>query len=80
MGSRLMASDPPPGMESSPQDSSITVSLSGEDEDKLRGFWDKLTEGAEIHMPLERQMWGDVFGQFTDRFGIRWMLNITRRA
>ena len=28
-------------------------------------------------MPLERQMWGDVFGQFTDRFGTQWMLNIT---
>ena len=75
-GFTLMASDTPPGMES-PQGSSITVSLSGEDEDKLRGFWEKLTEGAEIHMPLERQMWGDVFGQFTDRFGTQWMLNIT---
>ena len=75
-GFTLMASDTPPGTES-PQGSSITVSLSGEDEDRLRGFWDKLTEGAEIDMPLEKQMWGDVFGQFTDRFGIRWMLNIT---
>ena len=75
-GFTLMASDPPPGLDSS-QGSSITVSLSGEDEDKLRGFWDKLTEGAEIHMPLERQMWGDVFGQFTDKFGTQWMVNIT---
>ena len=75
-GFTLMASDPPPGLPSS-QGSRITVSLSGEDEDKLRGFWDKLTEGAEIEMPLERQMWGDLFGQFTDRFGTPWMLNIT---
>lgn len=75
-GFTLMASDTPPGMESS-QGSSITVSLSGEDDDKLRGFWDKLSEGAQIDMPLERQMWGDVFGQFTDRFGTRWMVDIT---
>jgi PhnB protein len=75
-GFTLMASDPPPGLHSS-QGSRITVSLSGEDEDKLRGFWDKLTEGAEIEMPLERQMWGDVFGQFTDKFGIQWVVNIT---
>jgi PhnB protein len=27
-------------------------------------------------MPLERQVWGDEFGQFTDRFGISWMVNI----
>jgi PhnB protein len=71
-----MASDPPPGIHSS-QGSRVTVSLSGEDEDKLRGFWDRLTEGAEIEMPLERQMWGDVFGQFTDKFGIQWVVNIT---
>ncbi len=75
-GFTLMASDTPPGMDP-PQGSSITVSLSGEDEVKLRGFWDKLTEGAEIEMPLERQMWGDVFGQFTDKFGIQWVVNIT---
>ena len=28
-------------------------------------------------MPLEKQMWGDEFGQFTDKFGIQWMINIT---
>ncbi len=75
-GFTLMASDTPPGMES-PSGSSITVSLSGEDAEKLRGYWEKLTEGAEITMPLEQQVWGDEFGQFTDRFGIQWMVNIT---
>jgi PhnB protein len=78
-GFTLMASDTPPGMESS-VGSSITVSLSGDDGDKLQGYWDKLTEGAEIAMPLEQQIWGDVFGQFTDRFGIQWMVNITGTA
>ena len=78
-GFTLMASETPPGMDS-PTGSSITVSLSGDDGDKLRGQWDKLTEGAEITMPLERQVWGDEFGQFTDRFGTRWMVNITGTA
>ncbi len=78
-GFTLMASDTPPGMEPS-SGSSITVSLSGDDADQLRGYWDKLTEGAEIQMPLEQQIWGDVFGQFTDRFGIRWMVNIAGAA
>ena len=27
-------------------------------------------------MPLEKQMWGDIFGMVTDRFGISWMVNI----
>jgi PhnB protein len=27
-------------------------------------------------MPLEKQMWGDEFGQCTDKFGVNWMVNI----
>jgi len=78
-GFTLMASDTPPGMEPS-SGSSITVSLSGDDAEKLHGYWDKLAEGAEIAMPLEKQIWGDVFGQLTDRFGTQWMVNIAGPA
>ena len=71
----LMASDTPEGMQRS-SGSSITVCLSGEDIDTLHGWWDKLSEGAEISMPLEKQMWGDEYGALTDRFGVPWMVNI----
>lgn len=75
-GFTLMSSDTAPGSEAA-SGSNIAVSLSGDDGDLLRSYWDALTEGAEIFMPLERQVWGDEFGQFTDKFGIQWMLNIT---
>lgn len=29
-------------------------------------------------MPLEKQVWGDIFGMCTDRFGVAWMVNITQ--
>lgn len=74
-GFTLMASDTPPGQEES-SGNNIAISLSGDDNDKLRGYWDQLTEGAKVTMPLERQVWGDEFGQFTDKFGIQWMVNI----
>ena len=74
-GFTLMASDTPPGMEEA-SGNNIAISLSGDDNDKLRGYWDQLTEGAKVTMPLERQVWGDEFGQFTDKFGIQWMVNI----
>jgi PhnB protein len=73
-GFTLMASDTPPGAEE-PSGNNIAISLSGDDE-KLRGYWERLTDGAKVTMPLEKQMWGDEFGQFTDRFGIQWMINI----
>jgi PhnB protein len=78
-GFTLMASDTPPGMDE-PSGNNIAISLSGDDNDKLRGYWDQLTEGAKVTMPLERQVWGDEFGQFTDKFGIQWMVNIAGAA
>ncbi|MEV6347904.1 VOC family protein [Actinoplanes sp. NPDC051851] len=74
-GYTLMASDTPPGMPFTPGTTS-TVSISG-DEEGLRAFWEKLADGASIAVPLEKQMWGDEFGQLTDRFGVPWMVNIT---
>jgi PhnB protein len=74
-GFTLMASDTPPGMDEA-AGNNIAVSLSGDDTEKLRGYWNQLIEGAEVTVPLERQVWGDEFGQFTDKFGIQWMVNI----
>lgn len=74
-GFTLMASDTPPGMERS-SGSSITISLSGDDRDDLRGWWSRLSEGGTVTMPLEPQAWGDEFGMVTDRFGIAWLVNI----
>ena len=74
-GFTLMASDTPPGMEHR-EGSSISVSVSGEDEGELRGYWDKLTDGGQVTMPLEKQMWGDVFGMVSDKYGVTWMVNI----
>lgn len=78
-GYTLMASDTPPGMPYNPGDN-ITISLSGDDADALRGYWEKLSEDGTVSVPLEKQMWGDEFGQCTDRFGIPWMVNITGSA
>jgi PhnB protein len=74
-GYTLMASDTPAGMERS-SGSNITVSLSGDDADELRGYWEKLSAGGTVTMPLEKQMWGDEFGMCVDRFGVPWMVNI----
>ena len=76
-GFTLMASDTPSGMDRTSGDN-ITISLSGEDGGELRGYWEKLSDGGNVTMPLEKQMWGDVFGMCTDRFGIPWMVNITQ--
>ncbi|CCH78765.1 conserved hypothetical protein [Nostocoides japonicum T1-X7] len=78
-GFTIMASDTPPGMERS-EGSSITISLSGDDAEALRGYFAGLSEGGTVGMPLEKQMWGDEFGQLTDKFGIGWLVNIAGSA
>jgi PhnB protein len=74
-GFTLMAADTPEGMSRNPGDN-ITVSLSGDDAEALRGYWEKLSDGGNVTMPMEKQMWGDEFGMCTDRFGIPWMVDI----
>ena len=77
----LMASDTPgtsPGAGRATSDASgIALSLSGEDAEELRGYWEGLTARGAVTMPLERQMWGDEFGMLVDEFGTTWMVNIT---
>lgn len=74
-GLALMGSDTPPGDTYSPT-GNVGISLFGNDDAQLRREWEQLAEGATILMPLEKQMWGDVYGQCIDRFGIMWMVNI----
>jgi len=74
-GFTLMGADTPPGMEHAPGNN-MAVSLSGDDSDELRGYWEKLSDGGTVSVPLEKQMWGDEFGMCVDKFGIPWMVNI----
>ncbi len=76
-GYTLMASDPPPGADFTPGGSTITISLSGDNGADLHQYWDALSEGGTVTVPLEKQMWGDEFGQCVDRFGIGWLVNIS---
>ena len=75
----ILSSDTPPGMPRS-EGSSISISLSGDDGDELRGYFGALSESGTVTVPLEKQMWGDEFGMCVDRFGIGWMVNIGQPA
>ncbi|NBE56446.1 VOC family protein [Streptomyces boluensis] len=74
-GFTLMGADTPPGMEYTPGNT-FSVSVSGDDDAELRGYWGKLSADGTVSVPLEKQMWGDVFGMCTDRFGVTWMVDI----
>lgn len=71
-----MAADTPPEMEYRPQ-AGVSVALTGDDEPRLRGFWEGLSEGGTVLVPFGPAPWGATFGMCVDRFGTTWMLNLT---
>lgn len=57
----------------------VEVSLLGNaetDEKEARGWFEGLSQGGEVTMQLDKAPWGDIFGSFTDKFGIRWLINL----
>jgi PhnB protein len=73
----LMAADVPNGMEYQPG-ASVQLSLNGDNEPELRRYFQKLSEGGQVGAALEKAPWGDIFGMCQDRFGMNWMVNISK--
>jgi PhnB protein len=45
--------------------------------DRVAGFYDRFVEhGAEVVQALEKQVWGDFYGEIVDPWGVAWMFNI----
>lgn len=74
-GITFMAADTPNRMEYK-AGTNYSMSLSGDNEAELRGYFEKLSEGGNVTMPLEKAPWGDTFGMLTDKFGVPWLVNI----
>ena len=78
-GMTLMASDTPPHWDYKPG-TNMSISLSGDEDALLRGYWQKLSAKGSTMMPLETAPWGDTFGMCTDQFGIQWLVNIAGKS
>ncbi|MGZ4635621.1 VOC family protein [Oryzihumus sp.] len=70
----FMASDTPARMDYTPGNN-FNMSLSGDDEATLRGWFDKLADGGTVTMPMDKAPWGDIFGMCVDKFGVSWLVN-----
>ncbi|MGY5847149.1 VOC family protein [Salegentibacter sp. HM20] len=55
--------------------SSNYISLTPDSEAETRRIFKELSKGGEVEMQLEEMFWGDLFASFTDKFGIKWMIN-----
>ena len=73
----VMASDAMPGSEKSWKGTRIYSSFFGDDPDTMRGWFDQLASEGTVAMPLEKQAWGDMYGQVKDKYGVDWMFNVS---
>ena len=78
-GYTIMGADVTSDMEHHPM-AGFSVSLSGDDGDALRGYWEKLSASGTTTMAMQKQVWGDEFGMCVDGFGVSWLVNISQPA
>jgi len=70
----IMASDGMPGQEVS-QGNNVHISINATTVDEAEKYFNNLSVGGQIIMPLADTFWGAKFGMLTDKFGVQWMVN-----
>jgi PhnB protein len=38
-----------------------------------------LSAGGNVETPMQEMFWGDYYGNFTDKFGVQWMINCSSK-
>lgn len=56
----------------------VSLSINGNDMETISAYFKKLSEGGTVTSDLKTEVWGDTFGELTDKYGIDWMVNITK--
>lgn len=75
-GNTLMGSDNVPSLGHPKADgNNISLSLNVGSKEEAERLFSGLSAGGQVEMPLADMFWGAYFGMFTDKFGIRWMVN-----
>ncbi len=55
--------------------SSVSICINLEDGAEADRLFSALSEGGEVRMPLSETFFAKKFGEFTDRFGVKWLIN-----
>ena len=53
----------------------ISLSVNAENKEDADRFFNLLSDGGKVTMPMDKTFWGDYFGLCTDKFGINWMIS-----
>ena len=53
----------------------FSLSLHPDSEELSDKLFKNLSAGGKVIVPMSKAPWGDYFGMFIDKFGIKWMIN-----
>lgn len=51
------------------------ISITPDSREEADRLFNGLSAGGKVEMPMQEMFWGDYFGSFEDKFGVRWMIN-----
>ncbi|MBS7788181.1 SRPBCC domain-containing protein [Flavobacterium sp. CYK-55] len=51
------------------------ICIEPESRDKAKRLYEALSANGQVNMPLQDIFWGAYYAEFTDQFGINWMIN-----
>ena len=75
-GHVLMGTDAPKEMGFTlTQGNNMHICLEPETREEAKRIFDELSSGGNVTMPLQDMFFGAYFGEFSDKFGINWMIN-----
>ncbi|MEO6669973.1 MAG: VOC family protein [Ferruginibacter sp.] len=75
-GNVLMATDAPASMGFNLiQGSNMYICISPDDKEEANRLFNGLSAGGKVTMALQQMFWGALYGDFTDKYGVKWMVN-----
>ena len=74
-GNMLMGTDVIGGMPQVTFGTNSSICITPDSEEQAKQLFDGLSADGQVGMPLEKMFWGALFGFFTDKFGVQWMVN-----
>lgn len=53
----------------------VHISLHPDSQDEAQRLFAALSAGGKVEMALQETFWGALYGSFSDKFGVHWMIN-----
>ncbi|MEU2123563.1 VOC family protein [Nocardia niwae] len=75
-GFHVMAYDVPGSMSYDRGANAFFVSVRGASVEEVSSYWERLTAGATIVVPMGPANWAPAYGMLRDRFGVVWVLDV----